>query len=74
LPFHEAIGHREVIARAYQVLAKALTRQGRAKEGLPYAQRAVEIFIMLRHRGIAEAQAVLKECEEAASDGLQPSE
>ena len=33
-------------------------------EGLPYAQRVVEIFTKLRSKDLAEAQAVLKVCEE----------
>jgi hypothetical protein len=37
-------------------------------KGLPYARRAVEIFTKLHSLYLQKAQAVLKECEEAAVD------
>jgi tetratricopeptide (TPR) repeat protein len=64
LPLAEAVGRLELIAGDCQWLAKALARQGRKAEGLPYAQQAVTIFTKLRSPDLAEAQAVLKECEE----------
>jgi tetratricopeptide (TPR) repeat protein len=69
----EVVGRQEDIASDCYCIAVALVRQGRPTEGLPYAQRAVEIFTKLRHRDLQQAQAVLKECEEAVADGLRPS-
>lgn len=44
------------------LLAKALARQGRATEGLPFARRAVEIAKLRQVDDLEEAQATLKEC------------
>jgi hypothetical protein len=63
MPLLEVAGQLEIVARDCRILVQALAQQRRAAEGLPYAQRAVEIFAKLRHRDLAEAQAVLKECE-----------
>ena len=63
LQLTEAMGHQLFIAYNCWRLAKALTRQGRPTEGLPFAQRAVDIFNKLPSPEMAKAQAVLKECE-----------
>ena len=68
LPLAEAIGRQELIADNCQRVAQALACQGRPADGLPYAQRAIDIFTRLRSRHLEEAQAVLKECELATSD------
>ena len=68
LPLAEALGRQEMIALDCCHIAQSLVGQGRQAEGLPYAQRAVEIFAKLRSRHLENAQAVLKECEEAATD------
>ena len=62
LPLAEAVGRQALIASQSQYLAKSLARQGRKAEGLPYAQRAVEIYTKLRTPYLADAQGVLREC------------
>jgi tetratricopeptide (TPR) repeat protein len=62
LPLADAVGSQHLIAILSLHLAKALLQQGRKAEGLPYAQRAVEILAKLRSPNLADAQAALKEC------------
>jgi tetratricopeptide (TPR) repeat protein len=62
LQLTEAMGHQLFIAYNCWRLALAIARQGRPAEGLPYAQRAVDIFNKLPSPEMAKAQAVLKEC------------
>ena len=63
LSLSEAVGKKESVGHQCWRLAKALSRQGRPSEGLPYALRAVDIYTHLRSPKLEEAQAVLKECE-----------
>lgn len=71
LALGEIIGRVALISANCRRLAKSLARQGRPREGLPYARRAVEILSKLRHpEGLEFAESVLKECE----DGLDESQ
>lgn len=64
LALAEGVGRQELIGSDCWRLAKAMARQGRPAEGLPYARRAVRIFTKLRVPDrLAAAQAALKECE-----------
>ena len=63
LPLAEQMGRQELIGVNCGHLALSLARQGRADEGLPYARRAVEIFIKLRQSNrLEEAQVALQAC------------
>jgi len=64
LPLSEALGRQEVIGNVCHYLAKALARQGRPAEGLPYARRALDISTKLRKPDdLEDAQAALSECQ-----------
>ncbi len=63
LPLSEKVGRQELIAADCRRLAKALTRQGRKTEALPYARRSVEICTALRSPDIGESRQTLMECE-----------
>lgn len=58
----EAIMWQECIGHSAYCLAKARVGLGRYTEGLPYAQRAVDVYSRLRLPEVEKAQAVLSEC------------
>jgi tetratricopeptide (TPR) repeat protein len=63
LALAENVGRKELIGSDCWRLAKALARQGKPADGLPFALRAVEIFMQLRqHDQLKEARAALAEC------------
>lgn len=64
LPLSEKVGRQELIASNCQRIAKALARQEKKAEGLPYARRAAEIFTKLGSPKLNEARETLRECEE----------
>lgn len=63
LTLSEKVGRQELIAEDCRRLARALARQGRKLEALPYARRAVEIYSALRSLDLEVAQQTLAECE-----------
>ena len=65
LSLSEKLGRQELIAVDNRHLALALLPQGRAAEALPHARKAVEIYTRLGSPDLAEAQAILNECEQA---------
>lgn len=71
----EKVGRKESIAAQNYRLAKALVRQGKNAEALPYAQRAVQIYTPLGSPRFEAACETLKECEETCRpefDGTLP--
>ncbi|HEY0739208.1 MAG TPA: tetratricopeptide repeat protein [Herpetosiphonaceae bacterium] len=63
LDLAEKLGRLDLIGENCWRLAKALARQGRLNEGLPYARRSVEMFTRLpMPRNLEKAQETLKEC------------
>ena len=63
LALSEKVGRQELIASNCRRLAKALVRQGKTAEALPYARRAVEIYTQLGPPDLEIARATLGECE-----------
>lgn len=65
LPLSEAVHRQDLIAEDNRRLAKALVRQGKAAEALPYARRAVDIYTGIGAPNLPDAQRILAECEAA---------
>lgn len=63
LSLAEKVGRQELIASNCYRIAMALVRQKKPDEALPYAQRAVEIYIRLSHSDLDNARALLRECK-----------
>jgi len=59
----ETVGRQGLIASNCSRLARALVQQGKKAEALPYARRAVEIYIQLGHPYLETARATLGGCE-----------
>jgi tetratricopeptide (TPR) repeat protein len=70
----EKLGRQELIASNCHCLAKALVRQGKSAEALPYSQRAVDIFSRLGTANLEGAHAILRECQDSPSDPDQELE
>ncbi|MBV9926428.1 MAG: tetratricopeptide repeat protein [Acidobacteria bacterium] len=63
LTLSDTLGRKELIATNCRRIAKALVRQDRKPEALPYAWRAVEILTALRSPSLDAACRTLAECE-----------
>lgn len=61
---------QSVGAYCYRI-ARAVLRQGRPVEALPFARSAVEILARLRHRDLGAARGVLAECERLEREGAK---
>lgn len=59
----ESFGSAHLIGSSCFYLAKALARQGRLQEALPYARRAAQILGRMKSSEAKEAQELLEECE-----------
>ena len=64
----EAIGRQDLIASNCLRIAEALTGQNKLAQGLPFARRAVEIYMRLGSPELLWAQEIFAECEAAAKD------
>ena len=64
------IGRQDLVAADCHRLAKALLRNGRAADALPYARRAVVLYTRLAQPDLDDARATLTECREALLSGL----
>jgi tetratricopeptide (TPR) repeat protein len=64
LQMSEKVGRQELIASDCKRLASALARQGKKADGLPHAQRAVEIYTNLRSPCLKDAVDALRACWE----------
>ena len=63
LALSQKVGRLELIASNCQRIAKALVRQGKSAEALPYAQRSVEIYERLGSPRLDNARTTLAGCE-----------
>jgi len=73
LPLSEKLGRQQLIASNCLRIAQALVRQGKKKDALRYARRAVEIYTRLSTSDIDLACETLEECEDSTIR-LRPKE
>ncbi len=59
----DKIGRKMLIAQGCDRLARAMARQGRKSEAIPYARRGVELFVELGSEELQEARKTLLECQ-----------
>jgi|GEM_PF-63870 len=61
LPLAEKLNRKDMIAACCLTLARALAKQDRRSDGVPYAQRAEEIYERLKSPDVEKAREVVKE-------------
>ena len=61
----------DIIAKNHCRLAQALLHQSRAEEALLHAQQAVDIFTLLRHRNLPDAQCISAKCKAACTESTR---
>ncbi len=67
LPLAEKLNRKELIAACCLTLARALAKQDRKQDGLPYAQRAMEIYERLKSKDVEKAREVMQDFRSPSS-------
>ncbi|MBI5082329.1 MAG: hypothetical protein HZB17_13670, partial [Chloroflexi bacterium] len=66
LPLAEKLNRKEMIAASCLALARALAKQDRKQDGLPFAQRALEIYERLKSKDVEKARDALQDFRSAS--------
>jgi dolichol-phosphate mannosyltransferase len=61
LPLAETLNRKELIAACCLTLARALAKQDRKQDGLPFAQRALEIYERLKSPDVEKAKEMMQD-------------
>ncbi|MBI5054345.1 MAG: glycosyltransferase [Chloroflexi bacterium] len=66
LPLAEKLNRKEMIAASCLALSRALAKQDRKQDGLPFAQRALEIYERLKSKDVEKARDALQDFRSAS--------